>query len=146
MIIIIIIIIIHYIYITLFSALKALYIERGIFSTTSKCAASTWMMRRQPYCARRLTTHQLTGGEETVMKPICMYIWGWIGGHDGQGPLGKLLSDFPLQQNQPLSKSCNCFLPPGDWPSDFSPATSDHIFINTFLEWLTLALKEKNDI
>jgi len=27
-----------------------------------QCAASTWIMRRQPYCA---TTHQLTGGEET---------------------------------------------------------------------------------
>jgi len=34
-IIIIIIIIIHYIYIALFSALKVLYIERGISSTTT---------------------------------------------------------------------------------------------------------------
>ncbi len=30
-----------------------------------QCAASTWMMRRQPLCARTPTTHQLTGGEET---------------------------------------------------------------------------------
>ncbi len=29
------------------------------------CAASTWMMRRQPYCARTPITLQLIGGEET---------------------------------------------------------------------------------
>ncbi len=52
-----------------------------------QCAASTWMMRRQPYWARTSTTHQLIGGEETVMKPIS--VWGWLGGHDGQRPMGK---------------------------------------------------------
>ncbi len=31
-----------------------------------QCAASTWMMRRQPYCARTPTTHQLISGEQTV--------------------------------------------------------------------------------
>ncbi len=59
----------------------------GGFLNHHQCAASTWMMRRQPYCARTRLTHQLTGGEETVMKPIS--VWGWLGGHDGQRPLGK---------------------------------------------------------
>ncbi len=40
-----------------------------------QCAASTWMMRRQPYCARTPTTHQLTGGEETSDEAnLCMGI------------------------------------------------------------------------
>ncbi len=59
-----------------------------------QCAASTWMMRRQPYCARTPTTHQLTGGEETVMKPIS--VWGWLGGYDGQRPVGKFGQDAGL--------------------------------------------------
>ncbi len=62
---IIIIIIIRYIYIALFWVLKALYIEGGNLLNYHQCAASTWMMRRQPYCARTPTTHQLIGGEET---------------------------------------------------------------------------------
>jgi len=40
---------------------------RGNLLNHHQCAASTWMMRRQPYCARTPTTHPLTGGEETVM-------------------------------------------------------------------------------
>ncbi len=87
----IIIIIIHYIYIALFKALKALYIEGGNLLNHHQCAASTWMMRQQPYCARTPTSHQLTGGEETVMKPIS--VWGWLGGHDGQRPMGKFGQD-----------------------------------------------------
>ncbi len=63
--IIIIIIIICYIYIALFWVLKALYIEGGNLFNHHQCAASTWMMRRQPYWARTPTTHQLIGGEET---------------------------------------------------------------------------------
>ncbi len=64
--IIIIIIIICYIYIVLFWVLKALYIEGGNLLNHHQCAASTWMMmRRQPYCTRTPTTHQLIGGEET---------------------------------------------------------------------------------
>ncbi|XDV43040.1 hypothetical protein PO909_011592 [Leuciscus waleckii] len=47
---------------------------RGNLLNHHQCAASTWMMRQQPYCARTPTTHQLTGGEETVMKPNS--IWG----------------------------------------------------------------------
>jgi len=43
--------------------------EGGISSTRR-------MMQQQPYCTRTPTTHQLTGGEETVMKPVS--IWGWM--------------------------------------------------------------------
>ncbi len=46
-----------YVYIVLFWALKALYIEVGNLLNHHQCAASTWMMRRQPYCARTPTTH-----------------------------------------------------------------------------------------
>jgi len=61
------------IYTALFWVLKALYMEGGgNLLNHHQCAASTWMMRRQPYCARTLTTHQLTGGEETVIKPMSM--------------------------------------------------------------------------
>ncbi len=66
---------------------SALHRRGGDLLNHHQCAASTWMMRRQPYCARTPTTHQLTGGEETVMKPIG--VWGWLGGHDGQRPMGK---------------------------------------------------------
>ncbi len=55
------------------------------------CAASTWMMRRQPYCARTPITLQLTGGGDRVMKPIS--VWGWSGGHDGQRSMGKFGQD-----------------------------------------------------
>ncbi len=48
-------------------------------------------MRRQPYCARTPNTHQLIGGEETMMKPIS--VWGWLGGHDGQRPVGGFSQD-----------------------------------------------------
>ncbi len=84
------IIIIFYIYIALFWVLKVLYKEGGLLNH-HQCAASTWMMRRQPYCTRVPTTHQLIGGEETVMQPIC--VWGWLGGHDGQRPVGKFGQD-----------------------------------------------------
>ncbi len=86
-------IIICYIYIALFWVLKALYMKGGGGGLLihHQCAASTWMMRRQPYCARTLTTYQLIGGEETVMKPISR--WGWLGGHDGQRPMGKFGQD-----------------------------------------------------
>ncbi len=70
-----IIIIICYIYIALFWVLKALYIEGGNLLNHHQCAASTWMMRRQPYCTRTPTTHQLTGGEETSDEAnLCMGI------------------------------------------------------------------------
>ncbi len=59
------IIVIPYIYIALFWVLKALNIEGGDLLVQHQCVASTWMMRRQPLCARTPTTHQLIGGEET---------------------------------------------------------------------------------
>ncbi len=103
---IIIIIIIHYIYIALFKALKALYIQEGNLLNHHQCAASTWMMRRQPYCARTTTTHQLTGGEETVMKPIS--VWGILGGHDGQRPMGKFGQDAKcVNDKQNTSSACS---------------------------------------
>ncbi len=43
------------------------------------------------YCTRTPTTHQLISGEETVMKPVS--VWGWLGGHDGQRPVGKFDQD-----------------------------------------------------
>ncbi len=74
-----------------FSVLKVLYIEGGgDLLNHHQCAASTWMMWRQPYCARTPTTHQLTRGDR-VMKPIS--VWGWLGGHDGQRPMGKFGQD-----------------------------------------------------
>ncbi len=82
------IVIIRYIYIALFCVLKVLYIEEGNLLNHHQCAASTWMMWWQPYCTRTPTTHQLTGGEETVMKPIG--VWGLLIGHDGQRPMGKI--------------------------------------------------------
>ncbi len=59
------IIVIPYIYIALFWVLKALNIEGGDLLVHHQCVASTWMMQRQPLCARTPTTHQLIGGEET---------------------------------------------------------------------------------
>ncbi len=87
------IIIICYIYIALFWVLKVLYKEAGGGGLLNhqQCSASNWMMRRQPYCTRAPTTHQLSGGEETVMQPIC--VWGWLGGHDGQRSVGKFSQD-----------------------------------------------------
>ncbi len=84
---IIIIIIIPYIYIALFLGTQSALHKK----VHHHCAASTWMMRRQPYCTRTPITHQLTG-EETVMKPIS--VWGWLGGHDGQRPMGKFGQDY----------------------------------------------------
>ncbi len=80
-----------YIYIALFWGLKALYIVRGvsphpppvcsIHLDDETAAIVLYTGTRTP------TTHQLTDGEETVMKPIS--VWGWLGGHDGQRPVGK---------------------------------------------------------
>ncbi len=59
------IIIINYTYIAIFCFFQALYIVRGYLLIHHQCAASTWMMWRQPYCSRTPTAHQLTGGEDT---------------------------------------------------------------------------------
>ncbi len=52
-------------YIELFWVLKTLLHRKRDLLNHYQCAASTWMMRRQPYWARTPTTHQLIGGEET---------------------------------------------------------------------------------
>jgi len=55
-----------YIYTVLFLGPQSTsHMEGGNLLSHHQCAASTWMMRRQPYCARTATTHQLIGGEET---------------------------------------------------------------------------------
>ncbi len=78
---------IPYIYIVLFLVLKALYIEGVNLLVHHQCAASTWMMRRQPYCA---TTHRLIGGEETEW-------WSQsLGGRDGQRPISEYGQDAGL--------------------------------------------------
>ncbi len=55
-----------HLYSTFLGTQSALH-RRGNRLNHHQCAASTWMMRRQPYCARTPTTHQLTGGEDRVM-------------------------------------------------------------------------------
>ncbi len=72
-----IIIIICYIYTALFWVLKALYIEGGHLLKHHQCAVNTWMMWRQPYCARTPTTHQLTGGcdEANQCMGIIRRLW-----------------------------------------------------------------------
>ncbi len=78
-------------YPALFWVLQALYIEGGNLLIHHQCAASTWMMQRQPYCTRTPTTHTHTPAYwwrgDRVMKPIS--VWGWLGDHDGQRPIGK---------------------------------------------------------
>ncbi len=89
----VIIIIICYIYIALLWVLKALYIVGGKSPQHDQCSASTWIIRQQPYCPRTPTTHQLIGGEETEWCRIYGDVWGWLGGHDGQRPMGKFVQD-----------------------------------------------------
>ncbi len=86
----IIIIIFCYIYIAIFWVLKVLYIEGGISSTPTNvqhppgwCDGSHIVPERPPH-----TSYRWRGG---VMKPIS--VWGWLGGHDGQRPMGKFDQD-----------------------------------------------------
>jgi len=53
------------------------YIWKGECPQPPPMCSNTWIMRRQPYCATMPTTHQLTGGEERVMKPISISYWSW---------------------------------------------------------------------
>ncbi len=68
-------IIICYVHKALFWVLKALYMDGGNLFNNHQCAASTWMMRRQPYCTRMPTTHQLIGGEETEWWSQSVDMW-----------------------------------------------------------------------
>ncbi len=45
-------------------------------------------MRRQPYCTR-IPSYRWRG--DIMMKSIS--VWGWLGGHDGQRPMGKFGQD-----------------------------------------------------
>ncbi len=85
------IIIISYIYIALFKALKALYIQGGISSTTASVQhppgwwdGSHSAPERPPH-----TSYRWRG--DRVMKPIS--VWGWLGGRDGQRPMGEFGQD-----------------------------------------------------
>ncbi len=49
-------------------------LHRGNLLIHHQCAASTWMMRRQPYCARTPTTPACWWRGDRVMKPIS--VWG----------------------------------------------------------------------
>ncbi len=54
-------------------------------------------MRRQPYCSRTPTTHHTPAYRwrgDRLMKPIS--VWGWLGGHDGQRPMGEFGQDAGL--------------------------------------------------
>ncbi len=51
-----------------------------------QCAASTWMMRRQPYCAHSLLVERRRSDEVNR----CMWR---LGGHDGQRPMGEFGED-----------------------------------------------------
>ncbi len=74
-------------FIALFWVLKALYKKGGGgVSSHHQCAASTWMMWRQPYAPER-PPHTSYWWRETVIKTIS--VWGWLGGHDGQRPMGE---------------------------------------------------------
>ncbi len=48
-----------HLYSTFLDSQSALHSKGGNLLIHHQCAASTWMMRRQPYCARMPTTHQL---------------------------------------------------------------------------------------
>jgi len=56
------------------AALKVLYIWKG-GSQPPPIRSITWMMWRQPYCARTPTTQQLIGGEETEGWSQSVYIY-----------------------------------------------------------------------
>ncbi len=73
-----------------FLGTQSAFHTRGESPQPPMCAASTWTIRRQPYCARTTTTHQFTGGDR-VMKPIG--VWKLLGGHDDQKPTGKFGQD-----------------------------------------------------
>ncbi len=75
-----------HLYSTFLGTQSALHSKGGSPQTPPMCSIHL-MMRRQPYCTRTPPTHQLTGGEETVMKPIS--VWRWLGGHDAQRLMGK---------------------------------------------------------
>ncbi len=65
---------------------SALQSYGGSLLNHHQCAASTWMMRRQPQDngASALTTHQLQVEERVIGQSSG---WGLLGGHDWQRPV-----------------------------------------------------------
>ncbi len=92
-IIIIIIIIICYIYIALFWVLKVLYIEGGGGSPQPPPVCSIHLDDATAAILRQNAHHTPVywWRGDRVMKPIS--VWGWLGGHDGQRPMGKFGQD-----------------------------------------------------
>ncbi len=92
-IIIIIIIIIHYIYIALFWVLKALYMKGGGGVPQPPPVCSIHLDKTMAAILRQDAHHTPANWwrGDRVMKPIS--VWGWLGGHDGQRPMGKFGQD-----------------------------------------------------
>ncbi len=96
------------IYIALYCALlytqSALQWYRGSLLNHHQCAASTWMMRRQPQHngASALTTHQLQ--VERRERSSQSSGWGLLGGHDWQGPVEGIWSTYWAHAHEALSR------------------------------------------
>ncbi len=75
-----------------------------------QCAASTWMMRRQPQDngASALTTHQLQ--VERRERSSQSSGWGLLGGHDRQGPVEGILARTPGLHPYSFTRSAMGFL------------------------------------
>ncbi len=92
-IIIIKMIIICYIYIALFWVLKVLYIEGGGGSPQPPLMCSIHLDDATAAILRQNAHHTPAywWRGDKVMKPIC--VWGLVGGHDGQRPMGDFGQD-----------------------------------------------------
>ncbi len=73
-----------------FLGTQSVWHRRGNLLIHHQCAASTWMMRRQPYCARTPHTRLLVERRPSDEANRCM---GIIRGHDGQRPMGIFVQD-----------------------------------------------------
>ncbi len=85
---------IHNIYLTLFcfsKHSKRFTLWRGNLLINHQCAASTWMMRRQPYCPER-PPHTSLLVEMRQSDAANQQIWVLLG-HDGQRPMEKFGQD-----------------------------------------------------
>ncbi len=79
---------ITFIYIALFWVLKALYMEWGYFLIHHQCSACTWWCDGSHISPERPPhTPVYWWRGDRGRKPIS--VWGWLGGHDGQRPMGK---------------------------------------------------------
>ncbi len=102
-----IIIIIPYIYVVLFWALKALYIEGG-GSPQPPPVCSIHLDDETAAILRQNAHHTPAYWWRGVMKPIS--VWGWLRGYDeGQRPMGKFDQDAGVRPNS-FSKDILGFL------------------------------------